>query len=91
MFKKLQTAKDTLTDSSSRRSYDCWLNSRIHIPFEQWKAKKGHSMHWVNPKSNKLSIKEGSSTGQGSDFKLNNGSIVDQDSNWLKKFRNYEI
>lgn len=51
-------------------------------------------MHWANPKSNKLSIKENSSTGQGSDeFKLNNSqdASITQSKSFLEKFRTYEI
>lgn len=84
-----------LSDESSRKSYDCWLNSRIQIPFEQFLSRKGHAMmHWANPRSNKLSIKEKSSMGQGSEeFKYNNSqeSSITQDKSWLEKFRKYEI
>lgn len=95
-FRRIQEAKDVLSDEASRRSYDYWLNSGIHIPFEQWRSRKGHSMmHWANPRSNKLSIKENSSIGQGSDeFKLNNDSQDDsitQSKSLLEKFRKYEI
>ena len=90
-FRLLQTAKDVLTDEATRRSYDCWLDSRIHIPFESWRNKKGHTMHWATPRSSKLSISnnDSSSMGQGSDFKLNNE--VHKDKSWLEKFRKYEI
>lgn len=91
-FRQLQTAKDVLIDQSSRRSYDCWLNSGINIPFEQWQSKKGHSMHWASPRPSKLSIKENSSIGQGSDFKINNeGLDRDPERSLLEKFRKYEI
>lgn len=86
-FRAIQEAKDILTDESSRKSYDRWLDSRINIPFEQWHNRKTHSMHWVNPKSTKLSIKEDDLTGQGSDFKKQNNNPDD----WLGKFRRYEI
>lgn len=86
-FRSIQEAKDILTDESSRKSYDSWLDSRINVPFEQWHKRKTHSMHWINPKSTKLSIKEEESTGQGSDFKQQNNTP----DNWLKKFRRYEI
>lgn len=90
-FRLIQQAKDILTDESSRRSYDCWLNSRVNIPFEQWQGRKGHSIHWATPKSTKLSIKGGDPRGQGSDFKLMDESVARPDRDWLEKFRKYEI
>lgn len=94
-FRRIQEAKNVLSDESNRRSYDYWLNSGINIPFEQWRNRKGHSMmHWANPRSNKLCIKENSSTGQGSDeFKLNNSqeASITQSESFLEKFRKYEI
>lgn len=90
-FRLLQRAKDILTDESSRKSYDRWLNSGINIPFEQWQGKKGHSMHWAPPRSTKLCIVEGSSIGQGSEYNVNNGTDPVKEENWLDKFRKYEI
>lgn len=82
-----------MTDEVSKKSYDVWLTSGIHIPFEQWNNRKGHSMmHWASPRSTKLTIKEASSTRQGSEFKLNNPDETKPINNsWLEKFRKYEI
>lgn len=55
-FQRLQAAKDVLTNEKTRKSYDTWLQSGIHIPFEQWQNKKGHSMHWAPPRQMKLGI-----------------------------------
>lgn len=92
-FRSIQAAKDVLCDESTRKSYDCWLNSRINIPFEQWQSKKGHSMHWATPKSTKLRIEEGDFSGQGSDSKrINDGAgPTGKDKSLLDKFRQYEI
>lgn len=97
-FKRLQTAKDVLTDPSLRKSYDTWLNSGINIPFEQWQTRKGHSMHWASPRQTKLSI-QNSDIGQGSDpLQKNEISRFDtktkhmyNNNDWLDKFRKYEI
>lgn len=79
-FKRIQHAKDVLTDEATRKSYDFWLNSGIHIPFEQWQAKKGHSMHWAPPRSMKLSIKQDDASGQGSDVhKVHKQSVINKD------------
>lgn len=95
-FKKIQEAKDVLTDPSLRRSYDLWLSSRIHVPFEQWQNRKAHAMHWASPVSKTLRIEVDSSR-QGSDFKtslnatnLRSSGIIETRS-LLDKFRNYEI
>lgn len=95
LFRRIQIAKDVLTNESSRRSYDCWLNSRVCIPFEQWQSKRGHSIHWATPRSTKLSIIESQSRpGQGSEFKMNNdveNNVDTHNRSYLEKFRNYEI
>lgn len=91
-FRTLQAAKEILSDESARKSYDCWLNSRLNIPFEQWHNRKAHSMmHWATPKSSKLTIRDSLSTGQGSDFGLKQGKNIIRDENLLDKFRKYEI
>lgn len=91
-FRQIQAAKDVLSDESTRRSYDCWLNCRINIPFEQWQAKKGHSMHWATP-NKKLSIRQETRPRQGSDLHTQDERIscVGGEESWLEKFRKYEI
>lgn len=94
-FKRIQEAKEILTDSSLRRSYDSWLNSRIHIPFHQWMARKSHTMHWVNPKSKTLSLKEESSRQGSDDMNLQDTQTplksTCERGSLLERFRNYEI
>lgn len=93
-FRLLQTAKETLTEPSQRKSYDSWLNSRIQIPFEQWQAKKGHSMHWASPRSSKLGIGTGTvgnMSGRGSDDMKQQDAPSASNKDFLDKFRNYEI
>ncbi|KAG9274832.1 hypothetical protein AMEX_G9279 [Astyanax mexicanus] len=49
-FKKLQEAKDVLTDESKRKSYDFWMRSRITVPFKEWQALRDSvktSVHWA--------------------------------------------
>jgi len=90
----LQLAKETLTDTKLRKSYDTWLNSGIQIPFEQWQNKKAHSMHWAPPRQMKLSIQEKMATGQmdPEQSSSNNGEIHSAPSgSLLEKFRKYEI
>ena len=37
-FKKLQEAKNCLTDPKQRKDYDAWLDCGIDIPFTEWRA-----------------------------------------------------
>lgn len=88
-FRKIQNAKEILTDYSSRKLYDVWLNSGINIPFEQFQAKKGHSMHWAPPRRNApLGLQDKSLQGQGSDLRNNQPK---SGASLLEKFRQYEI
>ncbi|XP_014679536.1 PREDICTED: dnaJ homolog subfamily C member 12-like [Priapulus caudatus] len=49
-FRRLQRARDVLTDAKLRASYDRWRLSGIAIPYERWMAMSGSvhaSMHWA--------------------------------------------
>lgn len=48
-------------------------------------------MHWSTPNSTRLSLREGSSKGQGSEFKLGGTEKGKPADSWLEKFRRYEI
>ncbi|GAB6032199.1 DnaJ sub C member 12 [Chamberlinius hualienensis] len=52
-FKKLQLARDVLTDPEKRKKYDTWRGNSISMPFEQWAglSKNVHtSLHWASRK-----------------------------------------
>lgn len=72
-FKRLQKAKETLLDPTTRKQYDLWLTSGLHIPFDEFNNRKvRHSMHWACPRNDKLSINDGQEpNGQGSDITTN--------------------
>lgn len=95
-FRKIQEAKDVLTDNGLKRSYDHWLNSHIHIPFEQWRNRKGPTMHWASTNARTLSIKANSSrqrsdAREDSDDSAPNRRRLSNNKSLLDKFRNYEI
>lgn len=94
-FRRIQEAKEVLTDVASRKLYDTWLNSGINIPFAQFQAKKGHSMHWAPPRRNvPLGIRAGKSfEGQGSESIIGGANQTNKTdaSSLLDKFRKYEI
>lgn len=97
-FRKIQQAKEILTDAATRKLYDTWLNSGINIPFEQFQAKRGHSMHWAPPRRNvPLGLRERSVSGQGSELINDRSDAKERETNktdagsMLDKFRRYEI
>lgn len=93
-FRILQNAKEVLTNESTRKLYDAWLNSGINVPFEQFQSKKSHAFHWATTNANKkLSIQDCASKGQGSDMKTRDDSKhkAQVPSSLLEKFRNYEV
>ncbi len=48
-FKRLQEAKETLTDPNRRADYDKWRTSGLAISWKEWKAMKGktHAVRYL--------------------------------------------
>jgi len=85
-FKRLQNAKQVLTDPSLRNQYDKWLNCGLPVTFEDWMNKKLFtSLHWI-------------CVDQGQGTMLTDGKNDPEEKSTntarndiIKMFRNYEI
>ncbi|GAU91141.1 hypothetical protein RvY_03455-2 [Ramazzottius varieornatus] len=64
--KRLQRAKEILTDEKSREDYDTWRRSGISLPYEEWIARKDSikmSMHWATKAKQEPAIESGAING----------------------------
>lgn len=99
-FRLLQEAKEVLTDETSRRKYDRWLNSGLAIPYKKWLQlnQSGQTFHWAKSsvtkpmvtekeaeKSSKVNLITTSSRQEFSDARV--GTRKDL----IQMFRNYDI
>lgn len=101
-FRKLQKAKDVLTDADMRKCYDKWRSAGISMPFERWSKlaqNVHHSMHWTNRRQNDLMIECQQNAAHSHKSEVQQNSCHEKSFVWervepdvlLSKFRNYEI
>ncbi|XP_071483460.1 dnaJ homolog subfamily C member 12-like [Diadema antillarum] len=60
-FKKLQKARDTLTDEELRKDYDLWRRSGLTVPYEMWTSSRGSlhtTLHWAVRKKKEPMIED---------------------------------
>ncbi|KAF2350436.1 hypothetical protein FHG87_018808 [Trinorchestia longiramus] len=93
-----QEAKTTLTDPHSRALYDKWRMSGIAVPYGRWRhMQQGQTLHWAKPTAPERMLGSSSqrtAAGQPEesiDFRAAPPVWHRDTSDFLRKFRNYEI
>ena len=104
LFKQLVKAKDVLSNSETRRSYDKWRNSGIAMSFDKWQRMGKDvqiSMHWINSKTTKeLPIGYGDNATHPIPDNRDEPIMLktvhtfrdeQYDNDLIRKFRNYQV
>ncbi|MFH4983916.1 hypothetical protein AB6A40_010625 [Gnathostoma spinigerum] len=93
MFSRLTHAKDVLCDESQRRLYDSWLDSGLLVPWNEWRDSQylRGLQHWHHFQGERALTNADNDRGQSANTSHLRWERQAENSDIVRKFRNYEI